>query len=219
MLNLGFKTSFLKMVLCEEDTSTQWCLWVGIVRYLELQLLFVFVLKKFIKFLKLLLFHKNWNMFRYLLEYMWREQVRRSGADLFKSFLQLIAERQSVISPPEEIPKVWEIVCFMEWLFHIICCCFQYFLELNSPLWDCMYCGLPMSSKEEQRVHIQRDCHERPPWEHFCPFCGLEFPSKPSLTTHISRWCTERPSSPQKWLFVYVYIQQQKCQINVFQTL
>ena len=43
-------------------------------------------------------------MFRYLLEYMWREQVRRSGADLFKSFLQLIAERQSVISAPEEIP-------------------------------------------------------------------------------------------------------------------
>ena len=59
-------------------------------------------------------------IFRYLLEYMWREQVRRSGADLFKSFLELIAERQREISPPEELPEVYGCVMIMELLYQML---------------------------------------------------------------------------------------------------
>ena len=173
---------------------------------------FSICLKKIIKFLNLLLFRKNWNMFtEHCSGISWSTCGGSKFVDpvLISSNLSCSWLLSGRVWFLHQRRFLWEIVCFMEWLFHIICCCFQYFLELNSPLWDCMYCGLPMSSKEEQRVHIQRDCHERPPWEHFCPFCGLEFPSKSSLTTHSSRWCTERPWSPQKWLFVYVYIQQE----------
>ena len=34
---------------------------------------------------------------RYLFEYMWRESVRRSGGDLFQSFLRLIANTQCLL--------------------------------------------------------------------------------------------------------------------------
>ena len=127
-------------------------------------------------------------IFRYLFEYMWRERIRRSGEDLFTSFLKLIAKRQNVVTPEEDLPKVFlfkQYLCFKYYL--------QYFVEMNTPLWDCIFCGHPMSNKEDQRIHVQRDCSERPPWEDFCPYCGTEFPSKQSLATHTSRWCKERP--------------------------
>ena len=46
-------------------------------------------------------------IFRYLFEYMWRERIRRSGEDLFTSFLKLIAKRQNVVTPEEDLPKVF----------------------------------------------------------------------------------------------------------------
>ena len=79
----------------------------------------------------------------------------------------------------------------------------QYFVEMETPLWDCIFCGEPKASKEEQRVHL-KDCSERPAWEDFCAFCGDEFPSKQSLATHSSRWCKERPS--KSWLCMYLWI-------------
>ena len=47
------------------------------------------------------------SILRYLFEYMWRERIRRSGEDLFVSFLKLIAKRQAVVTPSEELPKVF----------------------------------------------------------------------------------------------------------------
>ena len=72
------------------------------------------------------------------------------------------------------------------------CLYLQYFDESNSPLWDCIYCGHEMNTKEDQRIHVQQHCKERPPWDDFCPFCGLEFPTKHSLAIHMGRWCKER---------------------------
>ena len=64
---------------------------------------------------------------------------------------------------------------------------------MEEPLWDCIYCGLEMFSKEEQRVHVQRACKERPAWDHWCIHCGLEFPSQAGLSMHIDR----RPSTDE----------------------
>ena len=50
-----------------------------------------------------------------------------------------------------------------------------------------------MATKEQQRVHIKKDCVERPAWDHSCLFCGEDFPSKHSLAIHSCRWCKERP--------------------------
>ena len=83
-------------------------------------------------------------------------------------------------------------ICFQKYIFVMLS--LQYFVEMNTPIWDCIYCGHPMTNKEEQRIHVQKDCKERPAWEDVCPFCGLEFPSKHSLAIHMSRWCKERPT-------------------------
>ena len=141
---------------------------------------------------------------------MWRERIRRSGADLFTSFLKLIAEKQSEVTPDEDLPKVYlffslffidfSVVFLLKFRFISSCCYLQYFVEMNTPLWDCIYCGHPMTNKEDQRIHVQQECEERPPWEDFCPFCGLEFPSKHSLAIHMSRWCKERPA--RNWCFL-----------------
>ena len=138
---------------------------------------------------------------RYLFEYMWRQRIRRTGADLFTSFLKLIAEKQREVTPPEELPKVWLffsliflIIFAFKNIYIFVMLSLQYFVEMNTPIWDCIYCGHPMTNKEEQRIHVQKDCKERPAWEDFCPFCGLEFPSKHSLAIHMSRWCKERPT-------------------------
>ena len=48
---------------------------------------------------------------------MWRQRIRRTGADLFTSFLKLIAEKQREVTPPEELPKVW---LFFSLIFLII---------------------------------------------------------------------------------------------------
>ena len=63
---------------------------------------------------------------------------------------------------------------------------------MEEPLWDCIYCGLEMSSKEEQRLHVQRDCKERLAWDHWCIYCGLEFSSQTGLSMHVARWCKEK---------------------------
>ena len=126
---------------------------------------------------------------------MWRLQIRRSGADIFTSFLHLIAEKQLVVSPEEELPKVlihYSKFFFIFVIFSVILHFFQYFKELNRPMWDCMYCGLELSNKEDQRVHVQQSCTERPQWDDFCPYCGLEFPSKHGLVIHMSRWCEKK---------------------------
>ena len=50
--------------------------------------------------------------------------------------------------------------------------CLQFFLPIEDPPWNCIYWGLEMSSKEEQRVHVQRACKER-------PACDLSLPVRP----------------------------------------
>ena len=51
-----------------------------------------------------------------------------------------------------------------------------------------------MTRAEENRIHIQKECEEKPvealPFG--CIFCGLKFPSEPSLRVHVSRWCKEK---------------------------
>ena len=39
--------------------------------------------------------------------------------------------------------------------------------------WDCKLCGDKLKNKEDNRVHIQQFCAERPDWEHLCVLCGL----------------------------------------------
>ena len=51
-----------------------------------------------------------------------------------------------------------------------------------------------MSSKEECRRHLQRDCIEKPKWEWGCMYCGLDFEFEDGLNKHISRWCREKPT-------------------------
>jgi len=57
-------------------------------------------------------FHKKrtlawlFDLETYFFEFMWRESVKRSGGDLFQSFLRLIAKIQSKDSPSQEFPDV-----------------------------------------------------------------------------------------------------------------
>ena len=55
-----------------------------------------------------------------------------------------------------------------------------YFMQVLSDWeWDCKFCGDKLKDKEDNRVHIQQFCAERPDWEHSCVLCGLEL--SPSL--------------------------------------
>jgi len=82
--------------------------------------------------------------------------VKRSGEDIFLSFLKVVAHLQSKVSTSEkDSVKVLEGV-----------------------MWDCPYCGHEMQGKEEQRLHVQNVCSERPSFDFSCPYCGLEFESK-----------------------------------------
>ena len=133
----------------------------------------------------------NYLLVRYLFEYMWRERIRRSGADLLTSFLKLIAENQRIVTPPDDHLKVFFYIQYWMLITRINN---HFTLQYFETLWDCPYCGHECSLKEEQRIHLQRDCTERPSWDDSCPYCGLDFPSKASLATHQSRWCNERPA-------------------------
>ena len=64
--------------------------------------------------------------------------------------------------------------------------------ELSRPQHNCIYCGKKMTSSEQNRRHIKKDCVERGPLACACIFCGLQFPSENSLRVHVSRWCTEK---------------------------
>jgi len=68
----------------------------------------------------------------------------------------------------------------------------------------CQDCGHQMATKEQQRVHMKKDCVERPAWDHSCPFCGEDFPSKHSLAIHSCRWCKERPKHYHHLKFHFV---------------
>jgi len=105
----------------------------------------------------------------YLFVYMWRELVKREQGDHYTSFLALLASKREEETPEEEVP--------------------EFFLEMETPLWDCVFCGLELDTKEEQRRHVQKSCLGKTAWDFFCVFCGLEFETKAGLKVHTTRWC------------------------------
>ena len=48
--------------------------------------------------------------FKHLFEYLWRVHIKRSGDDLFTSFLQLIAKDQRLVAETDEDNKVILII-------------------------------------------------------------------------------------------------------------
>ena len=119
---------------------------------------------------------------RYLFVYMWREKVKREQGNHFTSFLALLATKSKEETPEEEVPEVTIMYLLLSTLL-------QFFLEMETPLWDCVYCGLELDTKEEQRRHMQKSCPGKPAWDYFCVFCGLEFKTEAGLKVHVTRWC------------------------------
>ena len=115
--------------------------------------------------------------------------MKREGGDPFLALMKLIAEKQKDLTPPEDLSKVFFSICDV--LLYI---CFkdEFDEELNAPMWDCLYCGEHFTTKEQNRIHVQQHCKERPEWDFYCLACGLEYPTKSALTVHQARWCKEK---------------------------
>ena len=108
--------------------------------------------------------------------------MKREQGDHYSSFLALLASKRVEETPEEEMPEVT--------IMHLFLLIFlQFFLEMETPLWDCVYCGQELDTKEEQRRHVQKSCPGKPAWDFYCVFCGLEFKTEAGLKVHITRWC------------------------------
>ena len=84
----------------------------------------------------------------------------REGGDHFLSFLHIISSKQQQQDVAGGHYKVT-----IEWKHTKTYNPFpQYFAEMMTPQWNCVYCAKELSTKEENRVHIQRECKEREPW-------------------------------------------------------
>ena len=73
--------------------------------------------------------------------------------------------------------------------YNIMSISLQFHEELTKPMWDCLFCGLHLTTKEQNRLHVQQKCTLRPEWDFYCVACGLEYPTKSALKVHMARWC------------------------------
>ena len=122
---------------------------------------------------------------------MWRLQVQRAGGDHFMEFLKIIAHKQ-LQDDNFELPEVFFI--FFSSNFFVF---LQFHAEMSKSQFNCIFCGKQMTRREENRIHIQQHCLERPvdALPAPCIYCGLKFPSKASLRVHLSRWCKDKWTS------------------------
>ena len=97
------------MVFHKTYFAPQWSLWARIVSEI---LFFIFTIKN--ERVKCI----HW----YLFEYLWRQRVKRTGEDIFTSFLKLIAQKQteSEVTPVEDLPKVFFIYGSVQKIYAII---------------------------------------------------------------------------------------------------
>ena len=102
------------------------------------------------------------------------EYTKRCGIATFGGVLILhILGRRQEVCPTLYIPQFHDLI--------------------NTPMWDCIYCGRECSNKEARRVHIQQRCRERPEWKFSCIYCGKDFQKEKQMKIHKGRWCLENP--------------------------
>ena len=51
---------------------------------------------------------------------LWRQRVKRTGEDIFTSFLKLIAQKQTEVTPVKDLPKVFFIYGSVQKIYAII---------------------------------------------------------------------------------------------------
>ena len=80
--------------------------------------------------------------------------MKREGGDPFLALMKLIPEKQKDPTPSEDLSKVTVFVMYC----HII----VLRMSLKAPMWDCLYCGEHFTTKEQNRIHVQQHCKEKP---------------------------------------------------------